>query len=218
MQPIPPTPGHYPAAGQPAYTQPARSQLVQDIPVRVAAPAQTDQFSPRPYSPPQQRPENPFNVARPTPTGEPFTDNHMEDILKDVNRNVSRPDSKIRKKPLAAIAGKLKLTKLTTHTKKAVSQPKPMMIVGLAAVTFISLALAAFFAFNSDGNARPVGPEVKVVGTTAAAGDSIQAGGGTLVSPQEVEDLSESLNKQINGFNESQDFGQDPLTDQALGL
>lgn len=201
---------------QPAF-QPARPQLVQDIPVRIAAPtSQTDQFNHQPYRPPQQRPQNPFNTPR--PTGDPFGDNHMENILKDVNRNVAKPDSKTRKNPLAAVASKLGLNRLKTHTKKAVSQPKPMMIVGLAAATFISLALAAFFAFNNDGNARPVGPEVKVVGTTAAAGDSIQAGGGTLVSPQEVEDLSNNLENQINGFNESQDFGQDPLTDQALGL
>lgn len=220
MQPTAPAPSPFPVAGQQPYTQPAaqplRPQLVQDIPVRVAASTPADQFSPHPYSPPQQRPENPFNVAR--TTGDPFTDNHMEDILKDVNRNVSRSDPKVRKNPVAAIASKLKLTKLKTHTKKVVSHPKPIMIVGLAAVAFISLALAAFFAFNSDSTARPLGPEVKVVGTTAAAGDSIQAGGGTLVSPQEVEDLTDSLKKQVNGFNESQDFGQDPLTDQSLGL
>ena len=56
-------------------------------------------------------------------------------------------------------------------------------MVALAGIAFVSLAVAAFFAFDDSAKTAQNLPEVKVVGTTAVAGDSIQANGGTLVSP-----------------------------------
>ena len=220
MQPMaPPAPTPFPPQGYQPPPQISRPQVAQNIPVQSHPPAQVAASGPQPYSPPQQRPQNPFTYPNnPSPSGVNYSDNRMDDILKDVNRNVSRPEQKEAKKNLPEITDKLKMSKLRSHAQKAATHPKPMMIVALAVITFLSLSMAAFFAFNKDGNVGQVGPEVKLVGTTAAAGDSIQAAGGTLVSPQEVEDLSDVLKKQVDGFNDSQDFNQEPLSDQALGL
>jgi hypothetical protein len=141
----------------------------------------------------------------------------MENILKDVNRNVGRPEPK-QSKGLADLLARLKLDKLKSGAKKVASEPKPAAMIALAVVACLSLAAAAFFAFGGGSGKRSALTEVTVVGTTAAAGDSIQAAGGSLVSPQEIEDLSNALKKQIGSTNENQDFNPEPLTDQALGL
>ena len=219
-QPLP-SPYAPPAQQQPYRQQPAQSayqpqvpQLVTDIPVK--APASQPAPAPTHHVPSAGVPQaSPYaaqaNIGQ-YQTYQPA----MDDILKDVNRAVKKPEAvkKNKFKTLFSAANPIHLPK---KAAAAVSQPKPALVIGLSVIAFISLSAAAYLAFAGNKDAAPL-PEVKVVGTSAAAGDSIQASGGKLVSPQQVEEMTNTLKQQLYNFNESQDFNPEPLSDQSLGL
>jgi hypothetical protein len=99
--------------------------------------------------------------------------------------------------------------------KKSLS--KPVLPLGVAVLIFVALSVMAFMVMGRGGTKQNL-PAVHLVGTSAASSDTIQAGGGSLVSTSEIDDFSKTVNSKINGMNDTQDFDQSPLSNEKLGL
>jgi hypothetical protein len=207
MNPIAATPDQAPSASSQIAVS-ARPEIVQSIPVRMPnmSPAQTTPSAPgtlpstEPQIPAQPLAANPFAATTPAAAAQDPEDSRIEQILQDVNSAVKKPEA-----PQAAKAGPAaKVAPLKDKVKGAAANPKPKMLVALAVITCISLSLAAYYAFHQTKTvAIRTGPAYKLVGTSANSGASIKAGGGTLVTPSDIEDFSKISQSQLDKLNDS---------------
>jgi hypothetical protein len=92
-------------------------------------------------------------------------------------------------------------------------------IGAIIATVFIAamLSVTAIFAYRQGAISR-VGASNAKVGTASSASSSISDAGNLLVRPSDLDDYSQSLQTKISNLNDSQDFSQQPLSDQMLGL
>jgi hypothetical protein len=193
-----------PPASAPMPAAPAApTQIVQDIPVRAPHMAQ-------PTAPSMNMPSS--MPATPTYANQP-DDSHMDSLLQDVNQKVGTTEADKSKSKLAAVnpANNAKVA----AAKKSLS--KPVLPLGVAVLIFVALSVMAFMVMGRGGTKQNL-PAVHLVGTSAASSDTIQAGGGSLVSTSEIDDFSKTVNSKINGMNDAQDFDQSPLSNEKLGL
>jgi hypothetical protein len=190
---------------------PSRPEVIQSIPVREPnAPGSPTiaQVASAPAT------ANPFSAVQPqsvTGAQDP-EDTRIEQILQDVNSAVNKPE--------AATAQQAKASKKSLKDKiKLPSSKHHKVLVALAVITCLSLSMAAYFAFHQTKTVafRP-GPPMKLVGTSAASSDSIKAGGGTLISPSDIDDFNKNTQSQLDKMNDSGDFDSTPINTQALGL
>jgi hypothetical protein len=185
---------------------PGRPEVVQSIPVREQnAPNLASAPAPQPVS--NTMPADPFAQTAPQSPAKDPEDTRIEQILQDVNSAVKNPEAPAKPAKTSFFS------KLKSHKDK-VKAP-----VGLAVVTCVSLSMAAYFAFHQSKTvAFRSGPPMKLVGTSAASSDSIKAGGGTLISPADIDDFNKNTQTQLDKLNDSGDFESAAINAQALGL
>jgi len=157
--------------------------------------------------------------AVPVPVNKPHDDNQDDDldkILEAVNNRVKAPvPATAKTKVPGAIAQKVKAG--GGKVKDKVGTSKPLGALVATVLVALMLAATAVFAYRQ-GATTKVGASVPKVGTTSSASNSIQDAGNLLVRPSDLDDFSQTLQTKIDGLNDSQDFTQQPLSDQMLGL
>jgi len=151
--------------------------------------------------------------------GGEHSDKELDHILQDVNKKVEEANNKADAKDRFAFLNRKLRTKTRPKPDKAKSA-KPALAVIVAIIFALSLSVAAYYAFKP-AKSKTINNTTTnngKVGTSSSSSDAVQAAGGTLVKPSDLSDLSNTLQSKINGLNDSQDFNQQALSDQALGL
>jgi antitoxin component HigA of HigAB toxin-antitoxin module len=164
---------------------------------------------------------NPTNVKQSTQESDDNKDKQLEELLKDVNKEVKNtPDSNKKESLFKKIFFHNKKAKNQKELKTSV-QEKPILAIILASVITSGLTASAVYAFThgSNNNANnKTSPTPSKVGTSSTSSNAVQAAGGILVSPGDVTDLSSSINSKLSQYNDSQDFNGNDLSDKNLGL
>lgn len=144
-------------------------------------------------------------------------DDELDKILEAVNNRVKSPITQPvpKEKKATLLAQKVKGHGGKLKTKVGASRPVGAVVATV--LVALMLAATAVFAYRQ-GASSQVGASVPKVGTSSSASASIQEAGNLLVKPSDLDDYSRSLQTKIDGLNDSQDFNQQPLTDQMLGL
>jgi hypothetical protein len=140
----------------------------------------------------------------------------LEHVLKDINRNVKAEDKNSGSKPKSSFFRK----KIKPENSSPVKS-KPILVIAVAAAVACALMAATFYAFKHDTPVARIKASTdslasKKVDSNAASKDTSQQT--SAVSPGDLSSLSLSLQSKINAFNDEQDFNQQDLSDQSLGL
>ena len=187
---------------QPTSLKPVQPRIIQDIPVR----AQVAAAQPAAAMPTKK-------LVRP---GEiESADRELDQILRDVTHEV-----KNSKTPASGIHPIVKKARVKRHGLRiSVGRISTVLPVLAAVAAAALLAAAAVYAFRQTRpSAASSTSSSGKVATSSSASDAIQAAGGTLVSPSDLDNFSQSAQSQINALNDAQDFNSKDLTDQNLGL
>jgi hypothetical protein len=188
-----------PPASQPA---PMATQIVDSIPLRQPG-----------------QPVQPVAAAQPphmpgdTPASEP---DELDSILQAVNNRVKVPSAAAPQKPKVRVAIGSPLAKLGRLKPKTPST-KPVGIMLATLAVFVVLAGTAVVAYRQ-GAKKIVASQPSRVGTSYTASAAIQAAGGLLVKPSDLDDYKQDLQTKMGALNDSQDYDGKPLSDQMLGL
>jgi hypothetical protein len=194
-----------PAAPVPPVANPISAQMVDAFPVHEQGQA--------PAAPSQA---GTTTIQMPDKTQQPEDD--LDRILQAVNNKVSSPNPTAAKTKLKdKIAAPAVLTKAAGKIKPKVSGKKPIGIMALAGIVFAALAFTAFYSYHQGAKSK-VAFQPGKVGTSYASSAAIQSAGGLLVRPSDLDDLSQAFQTKMNSLNDSQDFNQQPISDQMLGL
>jgi len=198
MPPAQPTQPQSPAADP----KPLTTEIVDAIPLRQPGQPMQDISG---ASPVMQMPA--YNNL--PPAGE----DELDKILKAVNDRVKSPAEtpQAKKKTPIVLLGRLK--NISVKLKK----PKPIAPIVLAVLVFCLLAATAVIAYRQ-GASKKVNGTPGIVGTSSASASTIEASGGLLVRPNDLDDFSQDLQTKMSSLNDSQDFSSSALGDQALGL
>jgi hypothetical protein len=143
----------------------------------------------------------------------------LDKILQAVNNRVKAPSAAVKSKPKGEILSKLKskFGKIkgadNTNTTR-----KPIVAMSVVVFIAVSLSTVAVMAYRQGQNSSAQAKQPGKVGTSYTAGAAIQAAGGTLVRPSDLDDYSQTLSEKLNGLNDSQDFDAASLSDGVLGL
>jgi hypothetical protein len=207
------------AAVPPANTVPATPPVA---PLPQAPPASFEVVGSIPMAQPGKVAASPPTFATPPPvlpSDNPQTRTEPEDdldkILQAVNNRVQvpmKPQPKAKKEILSKVAAKAAKAKGLSKNSKPVGA---MIAVVVVALTLCALAV---YAYHQGAKSTTLASQAGKVGTSSAAAASIQAAGGTLVRPSDLDDYSQTLSSQLNSLNDSQDFSATPLSDAVLGL
>jgi hypothetical protein len=148
--------------------------------------------------------------------GEGKDDMELDNILKDVNHDIKNGNDKPAKRQKASRQNVLKRAKPAAKT----GSHKPILLTAIVILVSAGLSVAAVYAFKETGSpsAAQSNTSAGTVGTRSASGSAVQAAGGTLVTPGDLSDLSNTLTSDINALNDTQDFNPEALSDQNLGL
>jgi hypothetical protein len=141
----------------------------------------------------------------------------LDRILEAVNSRVGAPSAPVQAKAKAPAALAKKAAAGGGKLKNKLGAKKPVGAILATLAVAIMLSITAVFAYRQGAGSR-VGASSPKVGTSSSASSSISEAGNLLVRPSDLDDYSQSLQTKINGLNDSQDFNQQPLSDQMLGL
>lgn len=142
----------------------------------------------------------------------------LEKILQAVNNRVAGPISANSPKPKAQMFKKA-LNTASTKAKGVKRTSRPILAMTVVVFVAIALSAVAIFAYRQGSNASTlVNQQPGKVGTSFTAGAAIQAAGGTLVRPSDLDEYSQSLQQSLNALNDKQDFDSNSLSDAVLGL
>lgn len=180
-------------------------EVVESIPVHMAAPAAAPTH---PAAPIMQMPGSSPAEAQP--------EDDLEKILQAVNNRVNAPinsQSKPRRRLNLNLVGKLAgLKNITGNSRLAAA-------LAVVVLMFIALSTVAVMAYRQGTkSSAALTKQPGKVGTSYQASSAIQAAGGTLVKPSDLDDFSQTLEDKLNSLNDSQDFDPSALSSQALGL
>jgi hypothetical protein len=200
------------AADTPAHANtPAITQVVESIPLR-----EPEQLRPMMDVPPMNSATLTQMPGYGNPREEP--QDELEKILQAVNNRVAAPINPNSSKPKAQIFKKV-LSTTSTKAKGARRTSRPILAMTVVVFVALTLSAVAIFAYKQGSRASPlVNQQPGKVGTSYVAGDAIQAAGGTLVRPSDLDDYSQSLQQSLNALNDKQDFDPGSLSDAVLGL
>ena len=155
-------------------------------------------------------------VQMPGPSIDTPPEDDLDKILQAVNSRVSAPQSSLTPKakaaPLSKILGKAKKFKLPSNP------PRTIVAMGVVVIIAIGLSVVAVMAYHQGQQTSALTKQPGKVGTSYTASASIQAAGGTLVRPSDLDDYSQTLSQKLNGLNDTQDFDSASLSDATLGL
>lgn len=181
------------------------TEVVESIPVHIAAPTPAQPINPAPI---MQMPGSEADSVEP--------EDDLDKILQAVNSRVKTP-LKAPAKPKSQAAAKL-IAKASGF-KNLTKNSRLAAALAVVAIMFIALSTVAVMAYRQGGKNSPaLASQPGKVGTSYQAGDAIQAAGGTLVRPSDLDDFSQTLQDKLNALNDSQDFDSASLSDQTLGL
>lgn len=207
-QPVPSAPGPTP---QPVNQQPPQAsppqtpvsaQLVESIPLRQPGQA------PQPTQAVDQPPHMPNQALAPEP-------DELDTILQAVNNRVKAPPAPVAQKPKVRVA--IPLTQLN-RLKPKLPTKKPLGIMVVTLAVFAMLATTAVIAYRQGAKNIIASQQPSKVGTSYTASAAIQAAGGLLVKPSDLDDYKQNLQTKMGALNDGQDFDAKPLSDQMLGL
>jgi hypothetical protein len=186
---------------KPGTPKPMQPQIVQDIPVKAQAPAA------RLSSDVVAKAASQAGSTR-------LADKELDQILKDVSHEV--------KNPKTSNTGTQSITKKAGAKSHGLQLPLARVksaLPALAAVVIAAaLSAAAVYAFKQTQKPASSASSAGKVGTSSTSSDAIQAAGGTLITPSDLDNFSSSVQSQTNGLNDAQDFNAKDLADQNLGL
>ena len=149
------------------------------------------------------------------PAQAPAADDDFEKILKAVNNRVQaplQPPPKTRGKMVAKLASKV------AKAKPAPKNNRPIGTMIAVGAVFLILSIVAVLAYKQGSKGSVLSNQASRVGTSYQSAASIQAAGGKLVGPGDLDDYSQDLGKKLNSLNDNQDFSADALSNSVLGL
>lgn len=147
-------------------------------------------------------------------TAQPQDD--LDKILQAVNSRVKSPIGVVQKKPKQEVLSKIirKVAKANIESQR----PKPVLAMSVVIIIALTLSVVAVMAYRQGSKASTLSAQPGKVGTSYASGAAIQAAGGTLVRPSDLDDFSQTLQESLNSLNDKQDFDTTGLSAQLIGL
>lgn len=144
-------------------------------------------------------------IAGANPSDQPATEEEMDKILDDVSQKIKSNPGHEKVGFLARLKG---AQGANPPARDPSSGSRPVLVAAVAVVVGLSLMALAYFAFNSDEQAKQ----------TAAIDSTQEPADNSSVTPADMDELSEGIQSEIDGLNDNQDFDSASLSDSALGL
>jgi hypothetical protein len=155
---------------------------------------------------------SPVPVASPQQQINNSSDDELDQILQAVNNRVKEP-VKSPTSPKKEI-----LSKTLSKAKPKLRAPKSVGVAAIVCAVMLLLVGVAVYSYKQGSSSAVAAKAPSKVGTSYKASGAIQAAGGKLVYPADLDDYSQILQDKINGLNDSQDFDTTSLSDGVLGL
>ena len=140
----------------------------------------------------------------------------LDKILQAVNSRVKAPISLSPKKPKNYRISKI--IRKVGEAKSDGQRQKPVLAMSVVIIVAMTLSAIAVLAYRQGSKASTLTAQPGKVGTSYTAGAAIQAAGGTLVRPSDLDDYSQTLQESLNALNDKQDFDAASLSAQIIGL
>lgn len=140
----------------------------------------------------------------------------LDKILQAVNSRVKAPIALDPKKPKNYRISKI--IRKVGEIKPVGQRQKPVLAMSVVIIVAMTLSTIAILAYRQGNKASTLTAQPGKVGTSYTAGAAIQAAGGTLVRPSDLDDYSQTLQESLNALNDKQDFDAGSLSAQIIGL